>query len=97
MFQILVMLHVEKPSDIQTVAGLLKDVSEITLKEEPCCKKLDVYHSQADPHLFVLCEQWDTKSAWEAHRHERAFKEIYQPRVLPLVRREPHISQLISD
>ncbi|SEA08908.1 Quinol monooxygenase YgiN [Desulfuromusa kysingii] len=96
MFHIMVLLKVKNPRDIDTVATLLAQVSAVTLEEESCCKKLDVYHSQVDPNLFVLVEQWDKKEDWEAHRNERAFKEIYQPQVLPLVEREPHISELIS-
>jgi len=96
MFHIMVMLKVNKPCDISMVASLLAQVSAVTLQDEPCCKKLDVYHSQADPQLFFLCEQWDAKEDWETHREKRAFKEIYQPKVLPLVEREPHISDLIN-
>lgn len=97
MFHILVMLNVKNESDIEKVGALLQEVSATTLKDEPCCKKLDVYHSEADPNLFILCEEWNTKADWVAHRDERAFKNIYQPQVLPLVQRDPHISQLISD
>lgn len=95
MFHILVILNVKRESDIKKVGGLLQEVSVTTLKEEPCCKKLDIYHSEADPSLFILCEEWNLKADWEAHREEKAYKEIYLPKVLPLVQREPHISQLI--
>jgi quinol monooxygenase YgiN len=51
-----------------------------------------VYQSESDPLRFLLMEHWQSKADWEAHRERRAFRAIYQPRVLPRVLREPHVS-----
>lgn len=96
MFHIIVILKAKEVENVEYIEGLLKDISTITLNEESCCKKLDVYHSKTDEKIFVLCEQWERKVDWEAHRDKRAFKQIYLPKVLPLVERDPHISDLIS-
>lgn len=63
---------------------------------EPGCVRYEVYHSEADPTRFLLCEHWADKTAWEKHRTGQAFVEIYGPKVIPLVVREPHISQMIQ-
>lgn len=96
MFHILVFLRLKNIDDFEFVKKNLKQVSEITLEEEPCCRRLDVYHSESNPLLFILCEEWGKREDWEAHREKRAFKEIYLPKVLPLVEREPHISIRIN-
>ena len=36
------------------------------------------------------------KADWETHRMAKAVQEIYIPKVLPLVDREPHVSTLIE-
>lgn len=59
---------------------------------EPGCIRFEAYQSEADPMKFLLCEQWETKEAWEQHRQATAFTTIYQPLVLPHVDREPHPS-----
>lgn len=97
MFHILVLLKVKNIDDVQYIAECLKEVSRITRVEEPCCRRLDVYHSQSDKQVFILCEEWDEQKDWENHRNERAFREIYAPKVLPLVEREPHISILVNE
>ena len=97
MFHIIVQLTAKNDKDIDTVESLLKDISRITLEEEPTCKRFEVYHSKTAPKVFILCEFWETEREWGLHREKRAFSEIYLPKVLPLVDREPHISELISE
>jgi quinol monooxygenase YgiN len=96
MFNIIVLLKVQNEKDIDFIADCLERCSEITLQEEPGCRKFEVYHSEADSRLFILCEEWERKEDWEEHRQKRAFQEIYLPRVLPLVEREPHISRRVA-
>ncbi len=96
MFNIVVVLTVKNENDIDFIAGCLKKCSEITLREEPGCRKFEVYHSEASSSLFILCEEWERKEDWEEHRQKRAFQEIYLPKVLPLVERVPHISKRID-
>ena len=96
MFVIIVTLKVKDPKDIGFVGKCLADISRITLAEEPCCKRLDAYHSENDESVFILYENWDSKKDWEEHRNKTAFKEIYAPKVLPLVDRMPHICNLVK-
>ncbi len=97
MFQVVVLLKTKDMKDVETIKGYMKEISKITLAEEPSCRKNDVFHSQSDPRLFILTQTWDSRKDWEDHRNERAFRELYQPKVLPLVEREPHIVELIGD
>lgn len=95
MFCINVWLTVKDSADIVAVAGLLAEATLWTRKE-PGCLRFEVYHSESDPKKFLLVERWEQKSDWETHRTAKAFSEIYAPKVLPLVDREPHISTLVE-
>lgn len=95
MFCINVWLTVKESDNVSVVRELLLQAATLS-RTEPGCVRFEVYHSEADTNRFLLCEHWETRSHWEAHRNEKAFSEIYQPKVLPLVDREPHISQLVE-
>lgn len=95
MFCINVWLSVKNPEDIGAVAGLLAEAARWT-RAEPGCLRFEIYHSEADATKFLLVEHWREKSDWETHRTAKAFSEIYAPKVLPLVNREPHISTLVE-
>jgi quinol monooxygenase YgiN len=95
MFCINVWLTVKNAEDVGAVAGLLAEATLWTRKE-PGCLRFEVYHSESDPKKFLLVERWGAKSDWETHRTAKAFSEIYAPKVLPLVDREPHVSSLIE-
>ena len=64
--------------------------------DEPGCLRFEVYHSESDPKVFLLCERWQSEQAWKDHHEEKAFREIYQPQVMPRVERVPHISTLVE-
>ncbi len=95
MFAINVWLTVTEPRNIETVRGLMAQAVALS-RREPGCLRYEVYHSQADATRFLLCEHWESEAAWVAHRSEKAFTEVYQPHVLPLVTREPHISTMVE-
>lgn len=95
MFYINVWLTVGDKANVEKVKGLLAEACRLS-RQEPGCERFEVYHSQNDETRILLCEHWESKEAWEAHRDEKAFKEIYQPQVLPLVEREPHVSTLVE-
>jgi quinol monooxygenase YgiN len=92
---ILVWLTAKDASNIPQIRGLLGEAGRLS-RAEPGCLRFDVYHSENDATRFLLCEHWETKADWEAHRTGQAYTEIYQPQVLPLVTREPHISALVT-
>ena len=94
MFHIHVWLTVKEAADVAEVRSLLADACRLS-REEQGCSGFEVFHSQNDQQKFLLCERWESEQAWKDHRNEKAFTEIYEPKVLPLVEREPHISELI--
>ena len=96
MFHIFVMLQVKEDHQIDDVKRCLEEIAYITLRDEDGCRKLDVLHSQSDPSVFFLDEEWASKKAWEDHRNKKAYSEIYAPMVLPLVNRIPHVVEKIS-
>lgn len=95
MFHINVWLTVKDPENISKIGDLLAQACRLS-RSEIGCVRFEVFHSQADPQKFLLCERWESEQAWKDHRNERAFSEIYQPQVLPLVDRDPHISDLVE-
>ena len=95
MFYINVLLTVKNEDDVPKVRKLLAEVACLS-RQEPACLRMDIYHSRADTRRFILCEHWADKAGWESHRNEPAFSEVYGPQVLPLVDREPHLSDLVA-
>jgi len=95
MFAINVWLTVKDPSQVVEVRELLRELGRLS-RAEPGCARYEVCQSQADERKFLLVERWESKEAWEVHRTAAGFLTIYQPKVLPLVEREPHISTLIE-
>ena len=96
MFCINVWLTVKDPQHVTEIAEHLAEACRLS-RAEPGCVRFDVFHSEADTNRFLLCERWESKQAWESHRLEKAFTQIYQPKVLPLVDREPHPSKLLVE
>ncbi len=95
MFCINVWLTVNDAKDVPEIRDLLAEAARLS-REEPGCLRFEVYHSQSDERVLLLCERWESRTAWEEHRNERAFTEIYEPKVLPRVDRVPHISTLVE-
>lgn len=89
-----VLLTLKDEANLATVRELL--VRQATLsREEPGCARFEVYHSHSDESLFILVERWETQADLDRHRKAKAFVEIYEPKVLPLVDRVPHPSELV--
>ncbi len=95
MFYINVCLTVNDPKDASRVRELLARCVVGSRAEEGIDRYV-IYHSETDPRRFLLNEHWHSQADWEAHRTRKTFKEIYEPQVLPLVTREPHISSLVG-
>ena len=95
MYRINVWLTVKDAGDVESVRGNLAEAARLS-RVEPGCQRFEVYHSEADPTKFLLCEWWDSKQAWEVHRTAQAFTTIYQPQVLPKVDRQPHVCTLVE-
>jgi quinol monooxygenase YgiN len=95
MIYLMILLTVKDEKDVSTVQGLLAEQGRLS-RAEPGCRRFEVYHSEADPKFFMLCEHWESQAALDQHRKAKAYTEIYQPRVLPLVDRVPHKSQIVE-
>lgn len=89
-----VILTVKNPADVETVKNLLVEAARNS-RQEPGCKRFEVYHSTAEATKFVLNEHWESQEAVDGHRKGFAYTQIYQPQVLPLVTREGHPSNLL--
>jgi quinol monooxygenase YgiN len=88
-------LTVKDPAHVEEVRGLL--VQQATMsREEPGCARFEVFQSNNDPMRFLLHERWETQESLDRHRTATAYTTVYQPKVLPLVNREPHPSTLVS-
>tara|TARA_Y100000817_G_C16808358_1_gene523069 strand:+ start:790 stop:1191 length:402 start_codon:yes stop_codon:yes gene_type:complete len=89
-----VLLKVKDIEDISLVGDLLREQARRS-SEEPGCIRFEVYHSKSDRQQFILVEQWSNQKDLERHKTAKAFTELYLPKVIPLVDRSPHLSELI--
>ena len=89
-----VMLTVKNADDVDTVRELLAEQARLS-SAEPGCLRFEVYHSQADRQQFLLIEQWESKELLALHKEAKAFTELYMPKVIPLVERTPHLSDVV--
>ncbi len=94
MLYINVLLRVKDSADIQKVGELLTAHGRLS-RAEPGCVRFDVYHSQSDPAVYILCESWDTQASLDLHRLATGYLTIYKPQVIPLVDRTPHPCDLL--
>ena len=94
MIYLIILLTVKDEADVEKVSELLAEQGRRS-REEPGCLRFEVYHSTTDRTRFVLNEHWESQSAIDAHRKAFAYTQIYQPKVLPLVTREPHPSEML--
>jgi quinol monooxygenase YgiN len=89
-----VFLTVKDEGNVEKVQELLVQQGTLS-KQEPGCARFEVYHSKNEPQMFLLIERWETQEYLDRHREAKAYLEIYQPQVLPLVDRVPHPSDLV--
>ena len=89
-----VILRVINENDVTEVKSFLKEQA-IRSSGEPGCERFEVYHSQVDTRQFLLVEKWETQKNLDRHKKAKAFTELYIPKVIPLVSREPHPSDLV--
>ena len=87
-----VILRAKDASDIGELKELLTTQAEVSLTE-PGCERFEVYHSEAEPAVFLLIEWWATQKDLDTHRATSHFVSVYRPSVMPLVERFPHPSQ----
>ncbi len=90
-----VLLTVKDPADVAKIRDCLIEQGRLS-RQEPGCARFEVYQSNNDPTRFVLNERWESQAALDAHRLAKAYTQIYQPLVIPLVDREGHPSQLLE-
>jgi quinol monooxygenase YgiN len=90
-----VFLTVEAQRDVSDIRDLLREQGRLS-RAEPGCLRFEVYQSQADPKVFLLCERWDSAEALDVPRTAKAYTEIYKPLVLPRVTRAAHPSDIVE-
>ena len=95
MLYINVQLRVKDSADIARVGDLLTAHCRLS-RAEPGCVRFDVYHSQSDLAVYLLCEHWETEASLEQHRLATGYVTIYKPQVIPLVDRTPHPCDLLE-
>ncbi len=95
MLYINVQLRVKDSGDIDRVGELLRAHGRLS-RAEPGCVRFDVFHSNSDPEVYLLCEYWDSEAALDQHRLAVGYMTIYKPQVIPLVDRLPHICDLLE-
>jgi quinol monooxygenase YgiN len=95
MVYINVLLTVKNEREIPEIRDLLAEQCRRS-RREPGCVRFEVYQSQNDPRVFLLNEHWESQAALDVHRQAAAFKEIYEPKVMPRVERVPHPSTLVE-
>jgi quinol monooxygenase YgiN len=88
-------LTVKDRQNIPRVRELLAEQRRLS-RVEPGCARFEVYQSQADEAVFMLCEHWESQEAIDQHRLAKAYTTVYKPHVLPLVDRVPHPSTLVE-
>jgi quinol monooxygenase YgiN len=88
-------LTVKDAADVPMIRDCLAEQGRLS-RAEPGCARFEVYHSQADPTRFLLVERWESQEAIDMHRKAKAYTEIYQPKVLPRVTRDGHVSTLVE-
>jgi quinol monooxygenase YgiN len=88
-------LTVKDAANVDEVRELLSEQARLS-RQEPGCDRFEVYQSNNDPVRFLLTERWQSQATLDTHRTALAYTTVYQPKVLPLVNREPHPSSLVS-
>ncbi|MHB1928027.1 MAG: putative quinol monooxygenase [Acidimicrobiales bacterium] len=66
-------------------------------RAEPGCRMFLVNRSTEDPDRFVLYEQYDDVTAFDAHRDSEHFRTILVPMVLPLLAERDFASYTLVD
>ncbi len=95
MFYLNVRLTVRNEADVPAVKAALERMVPM-VRQEPGCKRFEVYHSQDNPTLFFLVEHWETREHWVAHRQLEAIQTIYLPEVLSRADREGHACEVVG-
>jgi quinol monooxygenase YgiN len=95
MLYINVWITVKDPANVDAVRGMLTECGRLS-RDEPGCVSYQAFHSKNEPTKFLLAEHWADEDAWKAHRTAKAYTEIYAPKVIPLVDRTPHPSDLLE-
>jgi quinol monooxygenase YgiN len=90
-----VLLKVKDPANVETIRELLIQQGRLS-RAEPGCLRFEVCQSNNDATRFFLNERWESQAALDVHRTAEAYTQIYQPKVIPLVDREGHPSQLLE-
>lgn len=90
-----IILTVNTEQDVPEIRDLLREHGRLS-RAEPGCAGFDIYQSQTDPKVFILCERWESAEALDVHRTAKGYTEIYKPKILPRSTRVAHPSTLVQ-
>ncbi|HVU86383.1 MAG TPA: putative quinol monooxygenase [Pirellulales bacterium] len=90
-----ILLTVKDANDVPEIRELLREQGRLS-RAEPGCARFEVYQSNVDETRFFLIERWESNEALDLHRKAKAYTEIYQPKVLPKVERQGHVSTIVE-
>ena len=90
-----VVLTVKDAADIAFVRSTMTELGRLAHTDAGCVR-FEVYHSQSDPRVFFLNEQWKDAASLDAHRKTKPFVETYLPKVVPKLERVPHPCDLLE-
>lgn len=92
---LIVVLKAHQPSSMPRLRELLHEQARLSRLESGCLR-FEVYESTTVADTFILVERWESQEALDAHRKATGFVTIYQPLVLPLVERTPHVCRPLT-
>lgn len=95
MINLTVILTAKTSDSLDEIRDLLRQQAQLS-RQEPGCLRFEIYESESESNTFILIEQWESQDALDVHRTAQGFTTIYQPRVLPLVDRVPHVCRSLD-
>ena len=89
MYCINVLLTVKNAADVAQVKEMMTEMGRLS-RLEPGCVRYEVCHSQARCHEVLCASDGRQRPTGNTTARLTPFKTIYEPKVIPLVNREPH-------
>ena len=71
-----VVLTLKDAADIAFVRSTMTELGRLA-RTDAGCVRFEVYHSQSDPRVFFLNEQWKDAASLDAQRKSKPFVETY--------------------
>eukprot|EP01088_Endostelium_zonatum_P019310 TRINITY_DN6612_c0_g1_i1.p1 TRINITY_DN6612_c0_g1~~TRINITY_DN6612_c0_g1_i1.p1 ORF type:complete len:100 (+),score=17.11 TRINITY_DN6612_c0_g1_i1:98-397(+) len=89
-----VIIKVKEDADLEKIRSLLAEHGQNS-KKEAGCEQFNLYHSNTNPRIFFLVEQWSSSQALDVHKQQRSFIDIWLAQISPHVTLEAHFCALL--